>query len=418
MVCRIGSGAAQQQQQQQQPCCSSTTASTAMKRTSSASCSTSSSSSYACTVTPPMTLPSRGWGDGGSEGSGGSRRSSGFSCHSYSSVGNSGSSSSSSCGCGCGVHGSSGHGSWTSGGSVYGSGSACSERGGAGGGGKGGGQQQQQQLKWFDLPDGFSSAEEETWGSEGEIEETALAGRRHALVTGGPSRHLGANTNTKHNGGMPSINDEKEEGQAGECGEFRGLLAKGGGDSGRKGPRNAAAEAAVAPAYGGGYVRVMCSRRKAAVGAGRAKRRGSLGRGAGTGVRRDAAAAAAAGSSSSSSSSGRKAGLSQNNERPPLKVSRSLFIEIENKASEPPRKAPPARGRAFSKRQHNGVVVHGRTSASGENADDEQGDSDDEAVCGCAKKCLRLADAWYHTLIGSTAKVKFSEVDQGLPSMV
>lgn len=154
------------QHQHQQCCSSTTTSSTAVKRTSSVSSASCGASSlpYACMVTPPMTLPSRGWGDSGSEGSG-SRRLSGFSYHS-SSVGNTDST------CGCSVHDSSGHGSMMSGVSVYSSGSTGSGRSGVGADGKRGGQQQQQQLEWFNLSDGFSSAEEETWGSEGEVGAT------------------------------------------------------------------------------------------------------------------------------------------------------------------------------------------------------------------------------------------------------
>lgn len=210
-----------------------------------------------------------------------------------------------------------------------------------------------------------------------QIEETAIAGRRHALVTGG--RSLNANNNR---GGM-SNSDDTEETSAGEGGEEAGgLLATVGGYSRRAGSRKvAAAAAAVAPACAGGMVSVIGSRRKAAVGAGRAKRRGSFGKVAGAGGTRAAtlaAAAVAAEVGSSSSSSRAKVRLSPN--KPPLKVSRSLFIEIENKASEPPRKGTPARGQAASRRHHNGVAVHGRMSASGDDADDEQGDSDGESI--------------------------------------
>lgn len=209
-----------------------------------------------------------------------------------------------------------------------------------------------------------------------QIEETPLAGRRHALVTGGPSRYVSINNDG--GGGMSISNSDKDPvGEGGE--EAQGLLASGGGYSRRVGSGKASA-ASVAPACAGDLVPIIGSRRKAAVGAGRAKRRGSLNKGAEEGARRNAATMAASGSrssrSSSSRSNGRKPGLSHS--KPPLKVSRSLFIEIENKASEPPRKATPTRGRVASRRQHDGVVVHGRTSATGEDADDEH-DSDGES---------------------------------------
>jgi len=39
----------------------------------------------------------------------------------------------------------------------------------------------------------------------------------------------------------------------------------------------------------------------------------------------------------------------------------------------------------------------------------------DEAMCGCAQRCLRVVDSWYHAITGSTAPVKFSELDQAEP---
>ena len=119
--------------------------STAMRGT------TSSASSYACTVTPPMTLPSRGWGDrdSGSEGCG-IRHFSGFSCHPSSAGGGDTGSTTESCSSGS----SCGRGS-TGGGLRGGAGLDCDGR----------------ELKQFHLSDGFSSAEEETWGSEGEVRE-------------------------------------------------------------------------------------------------------------------------------------------------------------------------------------------------------------------------------------------------------
>lgn len=115
---------------------------------------------YACTVTPPMTLPSRGWGDrdSGSEGCG-VRHFSGFSCHSAADTGSiTGSCSSSGSSC---SHGSgSAAGTGGAGGGV-GSGGRLRNSTGIGCGGR--------ELKPFHLSDGFSSAEEETWGSEGEV---------------------------------------------------------------------------------------------------------------------------------------------------------------------------------------------------------------------------------------------------------
>eukprot|EP00752_Nemacystus_decipiens_P006260 g5644.t1 len=115
------------------------------------------------------------------------------------------------------------------------------------------------------------------------------------------------------------------------------------------------------------------------------------------------------------------------------KVSRRLFIEIENKASEPPpppprHRAPAERGRVASRRQRGisagGATARGlepvarrtRWARSGVHGDagDERGDSSDEAMCGCAERCLRMMDAWFQTFAGGTARVKFSELDQGV----
>lgn len=119
-------------------------------------------------VTPPMSLPSRGWGDSGGGSSGGSFRSrqhvypnSGFSCHhaaptSYTSSSN------------YSVHDNSRHDGVAEGGGDRGRVGGDSAKGGVGNG-AGAPQQQQLRLERFSLSDGFSSAEEETWGSEGEV---------------------------------------------------------------------------------------------------------------------------------------------------------------------------------------------------------------------------------------------------------
>lgn len=93
-----------------------------------------------CNTTPPLSLPGRGWGDSGSSG-----------C-----VGHFGPSYSNS------LYGSQGVDSSISGGS----------RGSISSGGRsayGGGGEGADGLMRFHLDDGFSSAEEETWGSEGEV---------------------------------------------------------------------------------------------------------------------------------------------------------------------------------------------------------------------------------------------------------
>ncbi|CAN0135437.1 unnamed protein product, partial [Hapterophycus canaliculatus] len=211
--------------------------------------------------------------------------------------------------------------------------------------------QQRRQLERFSLSDGFSSAEEETWGSEGEIEETAVAGRRHALIPGVPSGHmfhLGASAKNAvgsgSGGGSGGDNDgEEEEGEAMDE-ESRGLLVKGG-------ARTSVVMAPIAPFCGG------CGggRRKAAVGAGRAKRRASLGaRASGDGGcggssaektrisnagghTRGGSGVGGAGRWCDGGHSGGGGGSGDRGNDRPRKVSRSLFIEIENKASEPPR---------------------------------------------------------------------------------
>lgn len=142
------------------------------KRVSSAS-SSSYASTCGCTVTPPMSLPSRGWGDSGSEGCGSRYSFSAFSVYSTAadnSVVDDGSSASCCGGCNSSVgggnsinNGSSGHGSVCSGGSSSSVGSLGDEDR------KQRQQHQQQQLKPFYVSEGFSSAEEETWGSEGEV---------------------------------------------------------------------------------------------------------------------------------------------------------------------------------------------------------------------------------------------------------
>ena len=219
-----------------------------------------------------------------------------------------------------------------------------------------------------------------------QIEETVVAGRRRALVTLGPNKYLGAADNNTAAAAATattsrsSTYEEEEDGQGDE--EARGLLA-------RSTSRPAAASRAHACVGGGlGIVPGVGSRRKAAVGAGRAKRRPSFGAragpGGGGGRGRDVGGRGPPGASSSCGSrSSRGCGVSNGrleggggrcgasgggidgeaggafDEKPPLKVSRRLFIEIENKASEPP--PPPRRhpalaerGRAASRRQRGG----------------------------------------------------------------
>lgn len=238
-----------------------------------------------------------------------------------------------------------------------------------------------------------------------QIEETIVAGRRRALVTLGPSKHLGANSSSSSSSSRAACAEE-EDGEG--DGEARGLLVRGGSRAAMSG----AAVSGAPVCAGVGLVPGVGSRRKAAVGAGRAKRRTSSGAG-----RRDAAAAGrgtsgstcgirgsggggggccARGVSSSGAGErcggrgrgggGREAGSSH-----PLKVSRRLFIEIENKASEPPppRRAPPPDRRWRADRRHRlGAAVRGldsnaRTRRLGGgahgNADDGQGDSDGES---------------------------------------
>eukprot|EP00903_Cladosiphon_okamuranus_P016357 g15085.t1 len=406
-----------------------------MKRTPSAS-------TYAYTVTPPMTLPSRGWGDrhSGSEGYGfGVRHFTSFSRHSTGDTGSATGSCSSGSSCGGRSSSSSGRSSAAVGGGGGGNGGSRSSSTSVGVGCEG------RELKQFHLSDGFSSAEEETWGSEGEIEETVVAGRRRALVTLGPNKYLGANNN--NNDGSGSTYAKEEGGVGYEDEESQGLLVRGGSRLAKSG----------APPCAGCLVPGVGTRRKAAVGAGRAKRRAScvararaMGTGGGGGrdsggrgpdvsrCRGGPGGRCGGGGDGgrevdSGAGSGSGSGSGSSHKKRPLKVSRMLFIEIENKASEPPppsrrQQTPGVRGRAASRRARGGAAVRGpdpgerRTRRLGGgadgDADDEQGDSGDEAMCGCAERCLRVMDAWYRTLTGSTARVKFSELDQGLSSSI
>ncbi|CAN0176258.1 unnamed protein product [Scytosiphon promiscuus] len=411
----------------------------------SSSSSSSSSSPYAynnhCMVTPPMSLPSRGWGDSGGGFSGGSFRTRPYPHpHPAGLPHNHAVPTSITSNSNYSLHGSSRH-------------DCVAGGGGAGAAGKGSGEQQQQLLRRLDrfsLSDGFSSAEEETWGSEGEIEETAEAGRRHALVTvvpNGQSYHLGAGAIEAAAGRNGSGDDgrerEEEEEGDGESEESRGLLVK-------DGPRTTTVvvvgatgtAAAIAPFYGNGGVLGLgvSGRRKAAVGAGRAKRRACLVARASRGAGRGAPAGGTQNNGVGGGLGAGEAGTGRQwcgnggggGSKRPRKVSRPLFIEIENKASEPPRvprqtaaqkKAAAARGyrsrtaavgqEQQQQRRRQRRRRTGHVGSSAEDADDEQGDSDEEdAFCGCAHRCLRLADSWYRAVVGGPTRVKFSELDQ------
>ncbi|CAM9911209.1 unnamed protein product [Laminaria digitata] len=345
-----------------------------------------------CNTTPPLSLPGRGWGDSGSSG-----------C-----VGHFGPSYSNSLydGSSQGVHSS------VSGGSRGSLSSGVSSGYGYGGGGG------DEEPMRFRLEDGFSSAEEETWGSEGEIEETSAAGRYAVVGTGGRRVSDGG--------------EAREALLAPFCGSGCGV-----GKTTDVGRRSNASLA-----LGG-----RRAARKAAVGAGRAKRAVALappgrdscsinsgpgetggsrrGGGGGAGPRRGGRCGGSSGSGGGGDEGGRAC-----NKRP-SRLSRPLFIEIENKASEPPVRVAGAAGAGgAARRQKGSVVVAGqrrgqqrnnpaRPQSSSKRGDDgELEDSDDEggaAWCGCAQRCLRQAEVWYQALTGA-GTVKFSEVGQASPS--
>ena len=135
-------------------------------------------------VTPPMTLPGRGWGDGGDRGRRRGRSRGGSSCYTFSltdvpakhgvravcgkSVEKNGSTRSIATGDTACISSSSSSSSSGIGSSNCCSGGGGDERVGAAAAssrrGKG-----RIRVAYFELSDGFSSAEEETWGSEGEV---------------------------------------------------------------------------------------------------------------------------------------------------------------------------------------------------------------------------------------------------------
>lgn len=108
-------------------------------------------------TTPPLTLPGRGWGDSHT-----------FSTAHFGTCNATTHSSSSSSASSTATRGTACMSS-----SSCGSAGACAGSGGGGGGGSGmrGGRRS---VRRFELPDGFSSAEEETWGSEGEVRRGAF----------------------------------------------------------------------------------------------------------------------------------------------------------------------------------------------------------------------------------------------------
>lgn len=222
-----------------------------------------------------------------------------------------------------------------------------------------------------------------------QIEETDVAGRRRALVTLGPNKHVGVGSSSRSScSRSPPMFAEDQDGEGDE--EARGLLS-GSGSRPMMSSRGAVCAEGGVPGVG--------SRRKAAVGAGRAKRRTSLGARAGSsrpalppaeGRGSSACTCAGGGGDGDDIEAGSSSCLSK--KRPP-KVSRRLFIDIENKASEPPpprRHAPADRGRPAGRRQRGraaavrglglGPGARARRLGGGArgDADDDQGDSGGE----------------------------------------
>eukprot|EP00904_Undaria_pinnatifida_P012784 jgi/Undpi1/8636/HiC_scaffold_25.g11101.m1 len=388
-----------------------------------------------CNTTPPLSLPGRGWGDSGSSG-----------C-----VGHFGPSYSNS------LYGSQGVDSSISGGS----------RGSISSGGRsayGGGGEGADGLMRFHLDDGFSSAEEETWGSEGEIEETTAAGRYAVVgngkrrvsdggVVAGPrSKGVATTTPPPTSSARSTLTESFGTGCGGGsgCGGVSGCVGGGGGgecgvgsECGGGGGAGAkldgdgeARESLLAPFCGNGCGRAGIATglgrsggaslglggrraaRKAAMGAGRAKRAVASGgdianRLEENGSRRGAEAAARRGRRCGSGG-GRGGGEGRPTCKRPLRLSRPLFIEIENKASEPPlRVAAAAAGAGASAWRQKGAVVAGQRREQQTNParprsekrrdDGELEDSDGEA------------ESWYQALT-NTGTVKFSEVRQASPS--